>query len=772
MSSLNKGQKIADRYVLQSRLHAGIHAHCWLAQDLQTRTQVVIKVAAATEDLHERLLHNEYECANKLNHPSVMRYFDHGTSEGLHWLTREYCASGELGSLRTRPWRQLVPIIAQLADALTHVHGAGLVHRDVKASNVLLGADGRARLTDFGIASVAGAEGLRSGGSPDTASPQQRDGAPPAPADDVWSLGLLIFDLVAGCAADASDTQRSDAWPGDAPDSLRVLATRMLHPTPAERPTSLNDVARALEAIVDADQNATLPPDEFVDAQQDLDAIEPLMPSSQSSSDIPLTPRDPGARRGVSRTAGVAALGVLIVAAFSTIYFLRTLSPVATPQTVVTQSGSSVGSTSVRSGESVAAVEPWKLAQEARLRDRAEAELEQLLDKQFTLEEKKVEVWALDDYEAAKQLAIDGDGAFRRQDFQGSFDAYAEGNALLGELVERSGNLIDENLRAGGESVEAGNSAAAITNYELVLKVEPGNRAAKNGLVRAGNIDQVIALVEQARELEQYGEPTKALALYREAAALDPKWTDAASGVRRVNRAMTGSRFSAAMSDGFSALSSDRFEAARAAFDRAENIRSGTSDVRDALAQLELARRSASVSSLQQRAQALEQQEDFAGALGVYREARALDPNLGFARDGETRNAERVELLETLNSYVDDPDRLMSDSVYDNAVQALDRARALNTPGRALTTASARLAAVLTTSRITAKVTLASDNLTDVLVYRVGRLGRFERQEVELRPGRYTAVGSRAGYRDVRREFRVGPGAAEGVVDVRCEERI
>jgi len=156
----------------------------------------------------------------------------------------------------------------------------------------------------------------------------------------------------------------------------------------------------------------------------------------------------------------------------------------------------------------------------------------------------------------------------------------------------------------------------------------------------------------------------------------------------------------------------------------------------------------------------------------VYREARALDPNLGFARDGESRNAERVELLETLNSYVDDPDRLMSDSVYDNAVQALDRARALNAPGRALTTASARLAAVLTTSRITSKVTLASDNLTDVLVYRVGRLGRFERQEVELRPGRYTAVGSRAGYRDVRREFRVGPGAAEGVVDVRCEERI
>lgn len=777
MSSLNKGQKIGDRYVLTSRLHAGSHAQSWLAQDLSSRTRLVVKVANDGDDmaLNQRLLRNEFEIGIALNHPAIARYYEHAANDGVAYITREYCDRGDLSALRGRGWRQVVPLVAQLCDALAHLHEAGFVHRDVKAQNVLLTANGNARLIDFGVASKAGENGLRSGGSAQTVSPAQRDGAAPSPADDAWGVGLLLFDLIAQVDPDAAKTATDSAWPSDVPQPLRDVARQLLHPQAAARPASLSTVARTLERALDADQNATAPPEEFTDQVSDLDVIEPVVPIETSTNTLPLTARAPGSRRGVSHTFGVMALGLFIVAAFAAIYFLRTLSPVATPASVARDADDPATEQAARApspGKAEEAVEPWKLAQEARLRDRAEQELEQLLDKQFVLEEKKVEVWALEDYEAAKQLAIAGDRAFRSLDFERSFEAYRDGNAALGALVERSENLLDENLRSGEANLVAGNAGAAVENFELVLKVEPKNAAAKAGLARAANLDQVIALVDQARELEQYGEPAKALALFREAAQLDPLWTDASAGVRRVDRAMVGSRFSAAMSDGFAALSSNRFEAARAAFARAERIRPGTSDVRDALSQLELSRRSASVSTLRSRAQALEQNEDFEGALAIYREARALDPNLGFAREGEKRNEERVELLQTLSEYNDDPDRLMSDSVYDNAQDALARAQALATPGRDLTTAIARLQGHLATSRVTAQVTLASDNLTDVLVYRVGRLGRFEKQSIELRPGRYTAVGSRAGYRDVRREFRVGPGGIEGVVDVRCEERI
>jgi serine/threonine protein kinase len=774
MSSLNKGQKIADRYVLMSRLGTSEHAQSWLARDVQGRGEVVIKVASDGDAraTARALVRNEHELGSRLNHPSVVRYFELGQDGAHAYLTREFCSGGDVSVLRGRPWQQVLPPMAQLADALAHVHQTGLVHRDVKAQNVLMTAEGRARLMDFGVASEAGAQGLRSGGSPATISPEQRDGAPPSPADDAWSFGALLAHLL-DLEIDDVASGTFARWPGDAPDALKPILKNLLHADPRQRAQDLGQIARALESIVDGDQNATLPPEEFADEADEFGSIEPINPAD-SASPAPVIPREPGGRRGVPRSAGVIALSVLIVAAFGVIYFLRTLDPVATPSSTLSAetSQATVTSSSSTGAPAAEAVEPWQLAQQARLRTQSEEELEQLLERQFELDEKKVEIWAAAEYEAATQHAIAGDRAFRRQDFQGALDEYRAGNTLLGTLLERSENLIGENVDAGFANIDAGKSAAAIENFELVLKVEPKNTRAAAGLKRAQNLDQVLMLVEQATELEQYGEPAKALALYREAAALDPKWADATAGVRRVDRAMAGSRFSAAMSDGYAALQSNRFEAARAAFDRAERIRGGTADVRDAREQLALAQRSAGVAVLRDRAAALEQAEDFAGALAVYREARALDPNLAFARDGEARNAARVELLETIDAYNDDPDRLVSDSVYENARAALQRAAAIDQPGRALTTAMARLQAHLATSRVTSMVTLSSDNLTDVLVYRVGRLGRFTSQQVELRPGRYTAVGSRAGYRDVRREFRVGPGGVEGSIDIRCEERI
>jgi hypothetical protein len=103
---------------------------------------------------------------------------------------------------------------------------------------------------------------------------------------------------------------------------------------------------------------------------------------------------------------------------------------------------------------------------------------------------------------------------------------------------------------------------------------------------------------------------------------------------------------------------------------------------------------------------------------------------------------------------------------------ALARARAIPQPGAVLSRQIATVESLLVAAETPQRVALTSDNLTDITVYRIGRLGTFERKEVELLPGRYTVVGQRAGFRDVRREFDLLPGREAPAVTIRCEEPI
>jgi hypothetical protein len=125
-----------------------------------------------------------------------------------------------------------------------------------------------------------------------------------------------------------------------------------------------------------------------------------------------------------------------------------------------------------------------------------------------------------------------------------------------------------------------------------------------------------------------------------------------------------------------------------------------------------------------------------------------------------------------LQAYLDKPERLYSVGGRDVARHVLERASRVTAPGPRLQSQRARLQTALEQAETPIRVALASDNVTEVQIYRVGKLGLFERKDLELMPGRYTVVGTRAGYRDVRKEINLLPGAPPPTVDVRCEERI
>jgi hypothetical protein len=168
----------------------------------------------------------------------------------------------------------------------------------------------------------------------------------------------------------------------------------------------------------------------------------------------------------------------------------------------------------------------------------------------------------------------------------------------------------------------------------------------------------------------------------------------------------------------------------------------------------------------------LESREDWRGALEQYTAALAIDAYVTFALEGRERAEKRVALDEALDFHTERPDRLTAPAVAREAEALLERARGAQPAGPALQARIAALEVALARARTPVAVVIESDGLTELTLSRVGRLGRLTRRSLELLPGTYTVTGSRQGYRDVRRQFSVTPGAPGPSVSLRCEEAL
>jgi tetratricopeptide (TPR) repeat protein len=332
--------------------------------------------------------------------------------------------------------------------------------------------------------------------------------------------------------------------------------------------------------------------------------------------------------------------------------------------------------------------------------------------------------------------------------------------------------VLTAQLGLGAKALQEGRSADARAAFELAGKLDPKNAAALRGLKRATTLDEVLALVSKAEGLEKEGNTTAAADTFRKALALDGEAPRAASGLARVGARVAGDAFASDMARGFSALSQANYPQARSAFEAAGKIRPGAPEVAQALKQVEQEDRTRIISARLETARGLEGKESWAEALKEYRAVLQLDSTVAFANEGVARTTPRAELNEQLEIYLTQPERLFSVPVRAGARQTLQRAKTIANPGPVLRRQLATLGDWISRADAPVQVALQSDNQTLVTIYRVGELGAFAQRSLQLVPGSYTVVGTRPGYRDVRREINVVPGAALPPVVIRCEDKI
>jgi tetratricopeptide (TPR) repeat protein len=291
-------------------------------------------------------------------------------------------------------------------------------------------------------------------------------------------------------------------------------------------------------------------------------------------------------------------------------------------------------------------------------------------------------------------------------------------------------------------------------------------------MARASNIERVFALYSEAGQLEQQGDLTGALDRYREVADLDPEFPGPSEAVPRVQAAIVNRRYTSAMSAAYAALTEGRYEEAIGAFETASRIRPSAEEPAEGITRAREEQRVANIADGRARAEAMEAGERWQDALEVYRVILADDPTVVFAQSGSRRAAARAALDARLQGFIEDPERMYSPQVQAAAGAAIAEARSIEQPGPRLQAQVSRVETLVAEAIRPVRVTLQSDNLTDVMLYQVGRLGTFDRFQLELRPGTYTAVGTRKGFRDVRQQFTVRPGEPAGPYTIRCEEPI
>jgi serine/threonine protein kinase len=642
------GLEFLPGLTLVRRLGRGGMGEAWLARDAERGCEVVAKIVPPEEGgARAALLRREARLVRKLDHPGIVPVYGFRTGEHGSAITSRYMPGGDAGKLRGGPPLPIVRAARQVAEALEHLHSLGVVHRDVKAQNVLLDASGRAGLADFGIA-AAGAldeEGLvvRGGGSRASISPQQRRGDPAHPQDDLYALGALIYELLSGrppFSPSASDDEILTSTPPPVasshplPEELRGLVASLLSPLPTGRPASMSVAREALARI----EEGLLPPGRV---QPEPRLQPPPRPGSATLSPTPsgpqlLSPRPPPASLPL-REVGLALLaaGALFVA----FVLPRWVRPPAAP-----------------------ALRP------------------------------------------------------------SSPETSSPTPAAVGASPIPPPPPLPAELPAATPTPEA--------------------QAARDA-------EQVPRAPSEARP--------------RPDSSPRPRPPVDTAGERA---------FAAAVSEGEAALARNDFPSAEAAFTRAEGLEAGTDAVASGLARTREGQRVQALARLRDHASALETAEDWKGALGEYRRALALEPTVAFALEGSDRAAARADLASRLDFHLRHPGRLTTNAVAAEAEALLVRARNVPSPGPRLVAQIAGLEKALADARATVEVVIESDGATDLVMSGVGRLGPLTRRTLELRPGSYTVVGSRRGYRDVRRQFTVVPGADPPVVDVRCQEAI
>ncbi|HYA49482.1 MAG TPA: serine/threonine-protein kinase, partial [Burkholderiales bacterium] len=281
------GTTFAGRYRICDELGHGGMGRVYKAVDREVNETVALKILdpriSTDEQMVERF-RNELKLARRISHKNVCRIYDLGSTEGVYFITMEYIAGDDLKKI-IRMMGPLSPprtlsIAGQVCDGMAEAHRLGVVHRDLKTSNLMIDMEGSVRIMDFGIARAAAGTGLTDRGTmigtPEYMAPEQIEGEGVDQRADIYSLGIVLFEMLTGRVPFEGNTplsvamKQKSARPPDprtinaqSPEALSAVIAKCLEKDPAARYQKVEELAAVLHGIAEGlTAVEKLPPEE------------------------------------------------------------------------------------------------------------------------------------------------------------------------------------------------------------------------------------------------------------------------------------------------------------------------------------------------------------------------------------------------------------------------------------------------------------------------------------------------------------------------------
>lgn len=414
---------------------------------------------------------------------------------------------------------------------------------------------------------------------------------------------------------------------------------------------------------------------------------------------------------------------------------------------------------------------PLQMERQKRALEEANEFVKRFTELEIGLEDEwNVLVWGEQAFDEARDLANTAEGAFAEQSYEEAIEGYAQGVSSLEALMSEAQEQYQQNLSEAFEALDQREAGSADRALEAAALYQPTSAMVEAGRRRLARLDEVVTLLDQAAQAESDARYDEAIRLAERARSIDPGTQGIAELLRRLRQSSLDVRFRNILAQGYTSLDEQDFESAETAFRNALGMKPGDAGAQQGLDQALTSQANKAIQSGLAEATDHSEAEDWEQAILAFDRVRHIDPSLSEASEGMAYARMRKELDDALLAMIGSPGRLADDRQFAQAKALLAQSRQVSSAGPRLAQQQETLAAQISVASQPAQLLLISDAQTDVRLQYHGDIGRFKQKTLTVRPGRYLIQGGRDGYREVRFEVDVVPGAQS--VEVICSEAI